>query len=74
MMSQGVKIDFFLLLPLLLKVIGNIGQPNCLHFLGHKLLSIKARGSPSPCLTIYMEKIDFFFGMLEGPMRIGLQI
>ena len=35
---------------------GNVGQPYSLHFLGHKLPSIKACGSPSPCLTIYKEK------------------
>ena len=34
----------------------NVGQPYSLHFLGHKLPSIKACGSPSPCLTIYKEK------------------
>ena len=49
---------------LLLRIMGNVGQPYSLHFLGHKLPSIKACGSPSPCLTI-------LFGILEGPISIG---
>ena len=45
----------------------NVGQPYSLHFLGHKLPSIKAHGSPSPCLTIYEEN-----GRIKNPLyKIG---